>query len=255
MTAAATTRRLIVNADDFGLSPGVNAGIVTAYMDGIVRSATVMVNQPAADEAYALARAHPGLGVGIHFTLTGGRPVADGVDSLTGPDGAFLKMPELAEAARPEHIRRELEAQLELFLASGLCPTHFDSHHHVCGLLPAAGDVMLDLAAAHGVPVRNLDPTEHGPIRDRGIATTDAFDYGFYGWDAIGVDALLERLAALGPGTTELMSHPAFVDEGLRQRSSYAEQRATELATLTDPRVLAFVREAGIELVSYRDVS
>lgn len=252
--ARTARRRLIVNADDFGLSPGVNVGIVKAFRDGIVRSATVMVNQPAVSEAFALARAHPGLGVGVHFVLTGGRPVADRVDSLTGPDGTFLRLPELGERAEPEHIRQELQAQLERFLASGLRPTHFDSHHHVCGLLPAAGEVMLDLAADFGVPVRHLSPEQNATARARGVATTDAFDYGFYGTDAIGVDALLERLAALGPGTTELMTHPAFIDDGLRQRSSYAEPRLTELTTLTDRRIRSFVREAGIELISYREL-
>lgn len=247
-------RRLIVNADDFGLSRGVNSGIVKAHRDGIVRSATVMVNQPAAVEAFALARDHPGLGVGIHFVLTGGRPVADRVESLTGPDGSFLRLPELTERAEPEHIRRELQAQLDRFLTSGLRPTHFDSHHHVCGLLPAAGEVLLDLAAALGVPIRPLGPEQSEAAMARGVATPDLFDYGFYGPEAVTVAALLERLAALRPGTTELMTHPAFIDDGLRQRSTYVEPRALELATLTDARILALVREAGIELISYREL-
>lgn len=83
-------KRLVVNADDFGLCRGVNLGILRAYREGIVRSTTLLVNGSAAEEAYALARATPGLGVGIHITLTSGRPLATGGDSLVGPEGNFL---------------------------------------------------------------------------------------------------------------------------------------------------------------------
>ncbi|MGE5591062.1 MAG: ChbG/HpnK family deacetylase [Bacillota bacterium] len=231
-------KRLVVNADDFGLCRGVNLGILRAYREGIVRSTTLLVNGSAAEEAYALARATPGLGVGIHITLTSGRPLATGGDSLVGPEGNFLKMPELLEYARPEQVRREISAQVQAFLASGLTPTHLDSHHHIHRYLPAAAEAMEAEAAGLGIPLREI---------------SNGFTDAFYGSNAISVDHLLDLLARLPDSLFEIMTHPAQVDEDLLRLTSYARERATELATLTDPRVLEYVASHDITLVNYRD--
>jgi len=232
-------KRLIVNADDFGLCGGANLGILQAHRTGIVTSATVMVNMPGAAEAYELARHTPTLGVGVHITLTGGRPVAEGVDSLCGPDGAFLKLPQLMERARPGQVECEVRAQVDAFLASGLKPTHLDSHHHVHMHLPAAGAAVDAVAAELGVPVRRAGP---------------GFIGVFYGKAAITVERLLQILAGLPEGTSELMCHPAFLDPLLLSSSSYARERVVELATLTDPLVLEAVRSHCVTLTNYREV-
>ncbi|MHB9145759.1 MAG: chitin disaccharide deacetylase [Symbiobacteriia bacterium] len=247
------TRQLIVNADDFGLSPGVSLGILAAHKEGIVTSTTLMVNMPGAQDAFELAKTTPTLGVGIHFTLDAGKPVAAGVDSLTGPDGKFLKLPALKESARPDHIKRELAAQFEAFLASGLTPTHIDSHHHVCGHLHAAEEAMLAIAAEYRVPARHFG-FQRERFERHGVETTDHFTPCFYGKESITVDHLLQIILGLEPGVTELMCHPAYLDHHLLKGSSYAAERVAELATLTEPQAKALLQSLGVQLISYREL-
>lgn len=247
------TRRLIVNADDFGLSSGVNLGILAAHKEGIVTSTTLMVNMPGARDAFELAQATPTLGVGIHFTLDAGKPVADCVDSLVGPDGQFMKLLALKESARPDHLEREMYAQFEAFLASGLVPTHVDSHHHVCGHLPAAEEVMLAIAAEYRVPARHFG-FQRERFQRHGVETADHFAPYFYGKESITVDHLLQIILGLEPGVTELMCHPAYLDHHVLKGSSYAAERVAELATLTDPHVKEMLQAIGVRLISYREL-
>ena len=128
-------RRLIVNADDFGLARSVSTGIIDVYQAGQLSSTTLMVNMPGTEEAVDLAERHPGLGVGLHFNLTEGCPLTD-ARSLVDADGAFLLRGELIRRSirgrvEPSEITRELTAQLDRFVSLGLTPTHLDSHQHV----------------------------------------------------------------------------------------------------------------------------
>jgi hopanoid biosynthesis associated protein HpnK len=131
-------KRLIVNADDFGFTRGVNAGIRQAFERGILTSATLMANGDAFDEAVAMARANPRLGVGIHLVAVGGRPVADPseIPSLIDADGLLPRtLTDLIKLlarrrVRVEHIEREFAAQVERVCRAGLTPTHLDSHKH-----------------------------------------------------------------------------------------------------------------------------
>jgi chitin disaccharide deacetylase len=235
-------KRLLVNADDFGLSPGANLGILRAHREGIVTSATIMVNMPAAPEAFRLAKTTPTLGVGLHITLTGGRPLSD-APSLTGPDGCFLKLPELAAQARPQELAREIQAQVDAFLAVGLRPTHLDSHHHVHLEIPAVGAIVARLGAELSLPVR-------------ATAGAPAFIDTFYRRERVTVERLLETLEALQPDTvSEIMCHPACLDPEILRGSRYALERVHELATLTDPRIRDAVASGGITLVNYRDLA
>ena len=213
-------RRLIVNGDDFGLSQGVNRGIVEAYARGVLTSTSMMVDMPASADAGRLAGEHPELGVGLHVVL--------------------------AQGADPDSAAAEIERQLARFAdLTGRPPTHLDSHHHVHrdpDLLPA----FLAATRRHGLPLR-----DHCGVRHIG---------GFYGrWDGethleqVGPSAL-ERLVAteVADGVSELCCHPGYVGDDLR--SSYTVEREAELATLCDPRVGAMLREHGIRLVSFREV-
>lgn len=143
MTRSATVRgrhvivrhRLIVNADDFGLASSVSQGIIEAHQAGHVTSTTLMVNTPGTDEAVGLAEANKGLGVGLHFNLTEGRPLTD-VPSLVDTQGNFLLRRSLLRRSAfgridPVEVAGELEAQLNRFSDLGLKPTHMDSHEHV----------------------------------------------------------------------------------------------------------------------------
>jgi predicted glycoside hydrolase/deacetylase ChbG (UPF0249 family) len=218
------TRLLVVNADDLGLSPGVNDGILEAHANGIVTSASLMVNRGGAEHAADRLGAHPDLSVGLHFE-------DDGVRDLDDP----------AQAA-------ELFAtQLERFRAlTGREPTHLDSHHHVHNEDKRL-EVFRELAEPLAVPVRH-----DGRV---------AYIGGFWAQWEIGVTNLgyirrpflvhLIANEARGP-VTELACHPAKVLGDFR--SSYLDERAVELATLTEPGLGEEIEALGITLVSYRDV-
>ena len=227
-------RQLVVNADDFGLSPGVNRGVVEAHERGIVTSTTLMVRQPAAAEAAALARELPGLGVGLHVDLGEWSYVA----------GEWVTLYTHADSDDAEAVSGEVAAQLEIFGdLLGRPPTHLDSHQHVHQREPVS-DVVSSVAARLGVPVRG-----------DGIAYVGTF-YGQLGTgepyhEALTVDALIEVLRGLPPGSSEIGCHPGY-DDGLN--TMYRHEREMELHVLCDPRVRAAVIDAGIQLVTFAEL-
>jgi len=211
-------RLLIVTADDFGLSHGVNRGIVEAHREGILTSTSLMVHRPAAEQAAALARESPALSVGLHLEL------------------------DPAAADVPTELDRQLGRFTDLV---GAPPTHVDSHHDV-HKNPRVLPHVQAWAERIGVPVR-------GGSRVRHLSKF----YGQWGGEThleqISVEGLLRLLdAELGPGVTELTCHAGYVDEGLT--SSYTVEREAELRTLCDPRVRAALAERGVRLVGFRDL-
>jgi predicted glycoside hydrolase/deacetylase ChbG (UPF0249 family) len=223
---------LVVNADDFGLSDGVNEGIARAHEDGIVTSASLMVLRPAAAEAAAYARRRGELGVGLHVELGEWR----------FERGRWLTVHERVPPASAEMVAEEIRGQLAEFRRlMAADPTHVDSHQHV-HLREPARSVVGALGRELGVPVRHLSP-----IRYCG---------DFYGQTdegrplphAISSAALLSVLERLGPGMTELCCHPAAREDF---ESSYRGERIRELETLTDRSVRAAVHAAGLQLSSF----
>ncbi len=250
MSPGLATRRLIVNADDFGLTAGVSRGILRAHREGLVTSATVLANLPPQPELDAAA-AGAGLGLGLHFNLTWGRPVspAGTVPSLVDVEGRFGRdLAALQERARPDDVRRECETQIEVFSRRfGRPPTHLDSHHHVHRRVPRVGDAVLDVALDARLPLRSQDAGFREGVRRRGVRTPDQFlgeDSVEPYWTAA---RLLDALAALPVGVTELMCHPGRYDEALAY-SRYGRQRETELQALCEPEVRATVERLGIAL-------
>lgn len=242
--------RVIFNADDFGYSKGVNYGIIAAYQYGVVRSATMMVNMPEADHAFSLMRQYPGLRVGVHLTLTCGRPLGNDVPSLVDEEGNFRSIHDIFARARPEEIELELARQIEKFLASGFVPTHLDSHHHVHGH-PLVQPIVLRLAERYKLPVRKF---QKDPVQ--GIRTTDHLIYEFYG-DDVSLDlllTLLDQVDGQNVDSVEVMCHPAYVDYELLTASSYVLPRAKELHILTDPRLKAELAARGVQLISYAEL-
>jgi predicted glycoside hydrolase/deacetylase ChbG (UPF0249 family) len=225
-------RRLIVNADDFGRSPAINRGVAEGHERGIVTSASLMVRWPAALEAAAYARAHPGLGVGLHFDLAEWRFA-----------GEWEPVYQVLADEDPVTVGAEFDRQLDEFRKlMGRPPSHLDSHQHVHRDEPARS-VLLAAGLALGVPVRELSP---------GITYRGDF-YGQSGRgdpypEGITVDALLALIESVPPGVTELGCHPAAEPE---LESSYSVERPRELAALCDPRVAALVAAERIELCSF----
>jgi predicted glycoside hydrolase/deacetylase ChbG (UPF0249 family) len=249
----AAARRLIVNADDFGLTTGVSRGILDAHRRGIVSSTTVLANLPPDPELDAEAAAAPRLGLGLHVNLTRGRPLCPGplVPSLVGPDGLFVRDPDRLDVhARPDEVRREVDAQLDAFARRfGRPPTHADSHHHV-HRRPRVMEAIVDVATAAKLPLRAQDPGFRDGLRRRGLATPDHFvgDAGAEPYWTL--ERLLDQLATLPLGVTELMCHPGRFDEALAY-SRYGPQREVELRALCDPEARATLDRLGIELCRF----
>jgi hypothetical protein len=245
-------RRLIVNADDFGLTDGVSRGILAAHRHGIVTSATMLVNGGIARERVAEAL-DAGLGLGLHVNLTLGRPLTRG-RSLAGADGTFVRDPKRAAArAEPKDVEREIAAQIEAFeKLARRSPTHLDSHHHV-GTYAPVREPFFDAAARLGVPVRSEDAVSRAGARSRRLATPDHF-FGGSGPAAYWSPATtLAHLRALPPGVSEFMTHPGLFDEDLAY-SRYGRQRETELAALGSAAARAAAAALGIRLATFAQV-
>lgn len=280
-------RYLIVNADDFGLTAGVNRAVIEAHMRGIVTSTTVMANMPAFDQAVQLAEAYPSLGVGLHFNITQGAPVADAsrVGSLLNERGEFfgsstaLLRQTLMSKLRVTDIEIELRAQIEKVLQAGLQLTHVDSHKH-SHALPQVCEVIAKVIGDYDIravrlpreewrlPSRNFSAqlikqslgawglaqlcrVSESKLHRAGVKTANAFfgvtQTGFWSktW-------LLDLIATLPEGVSELMTHPGDDDAELRQANTrLLESRATEFSLLTDSDVVTAVRESGVRLISY----
>lgn len=248
-------KRLIVNADDFGRTAGINRGIALAHRTGVVTSATLMVNYAPAREAAELAAPCPRLGLGLHLALTGGVTTLppEQVASLVDSAGRLPAKPEGLQRARPEEVLAEARAQLRRFREIvGRNPTHLDSHHH-SHRLPVVLEAMLRLAGEEVLPVRCASPQMRDTLRAAGVRTTDAFVESFYDEDAT-LTGLLAILGGLGEGTTELMCHPAYADPELLATSSYAAARERELSVLSSPEVLGAVRDLEVELINFTEL-
>jgi predicted glycoside hydrolase/deacetylase ChbG (UPF0249 family) len=247
------SRRLIVNADDFGMTNGVSRGIAEAHRAGIVTSATAMVHLGSLDASLPYLREAPRLALGLHITLTWGAPAAgaEWVPSLVEPDGRFPRdKAVLAGRARPDDLKLECAAQLARFVeAFGRPPTHVDSHHQAHTLSPIR-EAVLDLAAKQVLPVRSPDDEVRRLARARGLATPDAFLGGAGDEPYWTVERLLETIRALPEGTTEIMCHPGHFDADLAH-SRYGRQREVEFTTFTHPAVREAVRAAGVEMISF----
>jgi predicted glycoside hydrolase/deacetylase ChbG (UPF0249 family) len=227
------TRELIVNADDFGQSVGINRGVIAAHERGIVTSASLMVRWPAAADAAARARAHPALGVGLHVDL----------GEWASRHGKWSPVYEVVDTNDVAAVHQEIRRQLDTFRRlTGGEPTHLDSHQHVHHSEPIRS-LLCALARELGVPVRHYTP---------GVRFCGAF-YGQTGDGAplpaaIEVGALLGILTALPEGVTELSCHPGLDDD---VDSMYRIERSIEVSTLCDPRVRVPVDAAGIRLRSF----
>lgn len=255
--SSAAGKRLIVNADDFGRTPGVNAGTIEAHVNGIVTSATVMVLEKAARDGIrqAIERA-PRLGLGLHFMLTGGGVPASAPASVPtlAPGGRLARSAELLPESIPEvEVRRELLAQIALFeLAAGRPPTHIDSHHH-CALHPSVHPVVAAVAQGRGMPLRASSPQAREELRSAGLTVPDFFLRSFYA-EGVTFEKLASLIFNVPLGSTELMCHPGRADALLLEGSSYGKEREAELALLCDPGVRELIEKNGIELIGFGEL-
>ena len=230
------SRILVVNADDFGHSAEVNRGVIRAFQDGIVTSASLMVRRPGAQEAASLARGLGELSVGLHVDL----------GEWMYRDGEWIPVDEVVPTDDAASVEPEVSAQADRFRElMGRDPTHLDSHQHVHREEPARGAVMA-LGERLGVPVRHFTS---------GIVYRGEF-YGRTGRgdpveDSISSEELIRMIRSLRDGITEVACHPGA--EGVRD-PVYAAERALELEVLCHPEVRRVVDEEGVELRSFEGI-
>jgi predicted glycoside hydrolase/deacetylase ChbG (UPF0249 family) len=270
-------RRLIVNADDFGLSPAVNRGIMELHTAGALTSASLLMNLPATADALARS-AGTDLDVGVHLNLTVGAPLACSVPSLVGPDGRFgrlgMVLRRLASGQlRLAEVEREWAAQIEAFLATGRTVAHLDSHIHIHAW-PGLSSVALRLARRYGIGAVRL--RGHGLIIRQAAPVVPARLVGRWRLPFLRAtrptpvltsDCLLV-LTALGSrcteanlrallhevprGLTELVTHPGYVDDELRRLDPLQEPREVELRLLRERWWPAALAASGIGLTTFQ---
>lgn len=287
-------KQLILNADDFGMTQGVNEGIIRAHREGILTSTTLMANGPEFNDAVARAKLNPELGIGCHLVLIGGPAVAprERISSLADANG---NLPESLGGfvtrlsvglIRMKAIERELRAQIEKIRTAGIEPTHLDTHKHThCHprVMEAVGRIAKELGimrirkpmenlrdswdsaradkSGHtadliaAAAARTVAPWFQAIVRNYGLRSPDRF-LGLAMTGHLGPSALRRMVDTLTDGSTEIMLHPGTCDDDLAKSGSRLQMhRDTELAALLDPGVKSALVERDIRLISYRELN
>jgi chitin disaccharide deacetylase len=258
------TKRLIITADDFGLTEGVNKAIIRAHREGVVTSASLMINGGAVDSAVAFARQNPSLDIGLHL-------------NLTNEPFAFALRPGAG-------IEKKIRQQIEMALKTGLTISHVDGHKHV-HVIPAVSKLLRQVSQEYGIHAlramntRTPRPTfllRHNAASRSAVLKQYLFAEGarfvwrlssqkamagpdrFYGIAETGfldLPAFTNIIEDLAPGTHEVMCHPGYTDAELcRTPTRLLQQRERELEMLTSRNVRDLIQDAGIQLVSYKDL-
>jgi len=279
MDSAGSRRFLIINADDYGLAPGITAAILDLARRGAITSASAIVTMPGSAEALVAARAVD-LDLGLHLNLCAGTPLSppDAIPSLLA--GGATRSPRFATAGELQwrylsgrldldEVRRECRAQIERFLATGATPSHLDSHCHLHAL-PRLYRLTAELAGRYGIPgVRRAASNfifrpPRLPLFSRvvGFPRYDASPYAPYQSNYFSVLTVMgpartprplhALLRALPDGVTELVCHPGYVDDELLSIDTLTHAREREWLLLTRPHLGEALTREGIRLVSWR---
>lgn len=277
-------KQLIINADDFGLSPGVNRGIIEGYQNGIITSTTLMANMPGFVDAVEHARENPGLGVGIHLNLTWGKPVAPDIPTLIEPQGTFYGSHKIfayklfTGSIRADDIKQELDAQIGKIMREKICISHLDSHQHIL-IFPSVFRVVQELMLKYDIRslrlpmeltvcsdgktsiqdrinkyVANILCRKHKKKLDKKVRICDSF----YGISCLGkvYGSRLERIINnLEDGVSEISCHPGYRDKTLiESESKLLECREKELDALTDRHFKELIDLNNIKLINFNDL-
>lgn len=283
-------KSLIVSADDFGMSPGVNAAIAAAHRDGILTDAGLMVNGAAFDEAVAMAAEMPSLSTGLHLVLVQGRATASPKDipSLVDESGHFANHP-IACGMRyfftpgiRDQLKIEIRAQIDKYRATGLDLSHVDGHLNI-HMHPTVLQILVELADELGIAAlrSSRDPLLPALRFDRRQAVRKTFEagvfralsahaaprlrarsirfpdrvYGLHQTGHITEDYLLRTIAELPDGISEIYCHAGFADEESTRWRPADYRGEDELRALTSDRVRKALRHDGVQLTTYRELS
>jgi len=286
-------RRLIINADDFGLTAGINSAILKAHLEGVVTSATLMATARAFDQAAALAPSTPDLGVGCHVTLVDGSPLLqpsqvptliEGRDSVRfyRSSGAFA-WHTITRHINPAHIESEAAAQIHRLQAAGISVTHVDTHKH-SHILPQVLQPLVRAAQACGgrkirnpfeplrlngllrhpqlwkrwIQFRTLSTLAQAfckTVKNAGMITTDGI-IGMVATGALDEELFRSLIENLPDGTWEFVCHPGYNDPELQSlRTRLRKSREQELKILTAPATRELLERNQVELISYHDLT
>lgn len=244
--------KLIINADDFGLTNAVTYGIYDAIKHGIVTSTTLMVNTKASILAANLTKEHSDLNVGLHFNLSLGKPLTN-CRSLVDGNNNFIKPKVLKndEQYLEEEIYQELVAQYQRYLELvGKKPTHVDSHLYVHQIFPKVNRQLIRFSEEYHLPVRGYSNK---------FFKETYFEKNFKVLQNDNYSSLLEKFKRLIEEDecyeiVELMAHPGFIDVDLLNISSYNQPRCLEYQVLKSNEAKEFLKLKEIELMSFKDV-
>ena len=245
--------KLIINADDFGRTRGINYGIVEAMKNGVLSSTTIMMNMPYAEHAVNLAKKEGITSIGVHLTFIE-KSLSLG-KTLVNKDGIFKKYPELMEEADVEEIKTEMRVQIDKLINMGINPTHLDGHHHVHLYSLKMAEAVFAVAGEYDLPVRvgkTGRTTRAGEeiVIPSFLRTIDFFEDSYYA-DKVGVEDFKKCIEnAMAYDVVELMCHPAFLCTDTL-KSSYNYPRLTELDVITSDEVKEFIESKGIEIADY----
>lgn len=280
-------KKVIVNADDFGLSRGINEGIVQAHKEGILTSATLLANMPGFEQAVDLAKQNKNMGTGVHLNIVRGHPVskASKVRSLLdGENKFFARIPLILRKALTgkidlREVELEYRAQIEKILASGLKVSHFDSEKHTHVFSPFF-KIAVKLAKDYNIKkIRFINEmcfsfrvaqmakaffaslsckTMKKSIQEEGILITDKF-YGICQSGEISASWLKRVLWRLKNGVTEIMVHPGFLTpDVLELKNEFGpyyinKSREAELEALQDGEVKEIIASQKIQLITFHE--
>ncbi len=270
---------LIINADDLGSNPQRDRGILEAFKEGIVTSASILANGPSFSTAATQAK-EAGLPVGVHLNLSDGASLTGRIEGLTDHHGQLPEKQKLrqylaSDACDPAALREELAAQIEKVIAAGLHPGHINGHQH-CQLFPCLTKLIIELAATYGVGAmrsalpaepavqdpgrqlgeelalyRQLSPAAHKKLCESGIEAPDGL-WGMPLLNRLDSSRLCRLLEQLPPGCWELMTHPGYPDP--LGRAFDGPQRQIELQALLSDQAREIIIRRKIHLCTFGDL-
>ncbi|HEY2923928.1 MAG TPA: ChbG/HpnK family deacetylase [Candidatus Eisenbacteria bacterium] len=288
LTGAAAGRRLIVNADDFGLTLPITDGVIDAFERGILTSASLVATGAAFDRAARYAATHPDLDSGVHLMIVHGEPVLppDNVPSLVREGGTFLPgygelmARYLSGGVRDEEVEAEWSAQIARLRGAGVRMTHLDSMQHL-HLVPGLFRIALRIARANGIlsmrfprvptvlrraekgtvrrsleflPLRLMEQSNLPYLNSSGIRTPDRF-FGFHSAGHLDQKALRSVLFGVPQGTSELVCHPGRGEPDSSPIAEWGYEWREELEALTSPESRRIIESQGIELTTFSDLA
>ncbi|MGV3026043.1 carbohydrate deacetylase [Clostridium thermobutyricum] len=252
-----------MNADDFGYSQAVNLGIAKSHINGILTSTTLMANMPGTNHAIELSKSLPDLAVGIHLTLTCGKPLLrKGVSSLVKENGNFYKLNDFEKGIPKidlDELYNEWEAQINKLQLAKIDLSHIDSHHHIHNFKEYK-EVVDTLSKKYNLPVRNCNPIKN----NNEINFLDLCNYGTIRDMSLKYESVREEcfqiietniLKNINFEKSEAMCHPAFIDTPLFEGSSFNIARMREVDILCDSHMKELIKKYNIKLCNYKTIN